>query len=88
LWPSVAKRAIDPLLHGASGAAREAWRSKFERDVDPEGALSVEERLRRAEMARKAHFARLALASARARAKKQTGRIVPGNDWQLHGSSS
>jgi hypothetical protein len=48
-------------------AAREAFRSKFEREVDPEGVLPVEERLRRAEMARKAHFTRLALRSAQAR---------------------
>lgn len=51
-------------------AAREAFRSKFERDVDPDGLLEPEERARRAEMARKAHFARLALASVKARAKK------------------
>ena len=30
-------------------AAREAFRSKFERDVDPEGALDPVERARRAE---------------------------------------
>lgn len=47
--------------------ARAAFDSKFERDVDPDGILPTEERLRRAEMARKAHFARLAIASAKAR---------------------
>lgn len=48
-------------------AARAAFVSKFERDVDPDGVLPLGERLRRAEMARKAHFTRLALASAKAR---------------------
>jgi hypothetical protein len=49
--------------------ARAAFRSKFERQVDPDGTLPQEERGRRAEYARRAHFARLALASARARLK-------------------
>ena len=47
--------------------AREAFLARFEREVDPDGVLPVEERRRRAAMARKAYFARLALASARAR---------------------
>jgi hypothetical protein len=51
-------------------AARTAFESKFEREVDPEGVLPIEERLRRAEMARKAHFTRLALRSAQARRRR------------------
>ena len=47
--------------------ARSAFLSGFERRVDPDGSLPPAERARRAEHARKAHFARLALASARAR---------------------
>ena len=50
--------------------AREAFWSKFERDVDPDGVLDPAERARRAEMARKAHFTRLALKSAQARRRK------------------
>ena len=50
--------------------ARAAFLKRFEREVDPDGVLPEAERLRRAESARKAHFARLALASARARVKK------------------
>lgn len=50
--------------------AREAFWSKFERDVDPDGVLPLDERLRRADMARKAHFTRLAIASAKARRKR------------------
>jgi hypothetical protein len=40
---------------------------RFEDEVDPDHRLSDTERLRRAEQARKAHFARLALRSSRAR---------------------
>lgn len=51
--------------------ARAAFESKFERDVDPDGVLPIEERLRRAEMARKAHFLRLAIKSAEVRRRKR-----------------
>jgi len=61
----------DPLE--ITRSAREAFRSKFEHDVDPDGVLPLEERLRRAEMARKAHFTRLALKSAEVR-RKRSGR--------------
>jgi len=54
-------------------AARAAFALKFERDVDPDGVLPLEERLRRAEMARKAHFTRLALKSAEARRTRRRG---------------
>lgn len=60
-------------VHEITSAGREAFWSKFDRDVDPEGVLPPEERARRAEMARKAYFARLALASAKAR-RKRAGR--------------
>jgi hypothetical protein len=50
--------------------ARRAFLHKFESLVDPDGKLPQEERQRRASAARKAHFARLALLSARARAKR------------------
>jgi hypothetical protein len=51
--------------------ARRAFLSRFEREVDPDGVLPEPERLRRAEYARKAYFARLALASAKARAARR-----------------
>ncbi|MGF2945831.1 hypothetical protein ACQV26_11935 [Mycobacterium sp. Lab-001] len=38
--------------------------------VDPDGELTPEERARRAEHARKAHFKRLALKSAKARRRR------------------
>ena len=49
--------------------ARRALLDRFERQVDPDGVLSLEERARRAAHARKAYFARLALRSAQARRK-------------------
>lgn len=55
-----------------TAAARQAFWSKFERDVDPEAVLDPAERARRADLARKAHFTRLALASVKARRRKKT----------------
>ncbi len=50
--------------------ARAKFLARFLDEVDPERTLPEEERLRRAEHARKAHMARLALASAQARARR------------------
>jgi hypothetical protein len=50
--------------------ARAAFLASFETAVDPDGVLPTAERLRRAQAARRAHMARLAYASARARAKR------------------
>lgn len=50
--------------------ARRAMLDKFEREVDPDGTLSPAERARRAQNARKAYFARLALKSAQARRRR------------------
>jgi hypothetical protein len=55
-------------------AARAAFLSRFEREVDPEGKLSPRERARRAEHARRAYFADLALKSVKARRKKARAR--------------
>jgi len=52
-----------------TGAARKAFLDRFEREVDPLGQLSPEERARRAGHARKAYFLQLALKSAKARKK-------------------
>lgn len=59
----------DPSARTRPG--REAFLSKFEAEVDPEGKLPPADRARRAEHARKAHFLRLALASAKARRLKK-----------------
>ncbi len=47
--------------------ARAAFLHSFEHEVDPDGMLPAEERSRRAQAARKAHFARLAYQSAASR---------------------
>ena len=47
--------------------ARKAFFERFENEVDPDRTLPKEERLRRAERAKKAYFTRLALKSAQAR---------------------
>lgn len=46
----------------------------WERKVDPDGSLPPAERTRRAEHAKRAHYARLAIASAQARANRSAGR--------------
>ena len=50
--------------------ARATFLKRFEDRVDPDRTLPEAERLRRAEYARKAHFAALALKSARTRTRK------------------
>lgn len=53
--------------------ARRAFLAKFEDQVDPQRELPEAERIRRAEHARKAYFARLALKSAQVRRKRAEG---------------
>lgn len=53
--------------------ARRAFLARFEDAVDPERTLPVKERARRAEMARRAYFTRLAYASAKARRRRSDG---------------
>ena len=62
-----------------TSAARRAFLGRFEAEVDPERVLPPAERARRAEMARKAYFARLALASAKAR-RRRAGRNGGGGN--------
>lgn len=50
-----------------TGPARAAFLSRFELAVDPDGTLDPVERAKRADYARRAHFTRMALRSARAR---------------------
>lgn len=50
--------------------ARKAALDRFEHEVDPDGTLLPAERAKRAEHARKAYFARLALKSAQARRQR------------------
>ena len=53
-----------------SKPGRDAWLAGFEKQVDPDGVLSPEERARRAGHARQSYMAKLALRSARARRKR------------------
>ena len=55
--------------------ARKAFLDRFLREVDPEHELPEEERQCRAGMARKAHFARLALKSAQARRRSSAQEV-------------
>jgi hypothetical protein len=61
------------VMHGRNDArettakARAAFLARFERLADPDGRLPKAERQRRAKQLRSAYFARLALASAKAR---------------------
>lgn len=53
--------------HEGTRPAREAAEARWTRQVDPDGVLPLDERRRRAERAKRAHFLRLAELSARAR---------------------
>ncbi|MEZ5133441.1 MAG: hypothetical protein R2763_17290 [Mycobacterium sp.] len=53
--------------------ARQGFLDRFEREVDPEGVLTPQERGKRADHARKAYFKRLALKSAQSRARRKGG---------------
>ncbi len=66
----------DPAARTAPArtASRTALDTRFEREVDPDGTLPPAERTRRAEHARKAYFAGLALKSARSRRKARESR--------------
>lgn len=59
-------RTGDPSARTAS--ARQALLNRFVQQVDPESRLPAEERMRRAEQAKREYFARMALKSSRKRA--------------------
>jgi hypothetical protein len=59
----------DPQETTANGRA--AFLARFEREVDPDGRLDLEERRRRALQARRVYFARLSLAATKARQAKR-----------------
>ena len=56
-----------------TATARKAMLEKFQHAVDPDGKLTLAERAKRAEFARKAHFQRLALKSAKIRKQRREG---------------
>jgi hypothetical protein len=53
-----------------TGPATAAYAARWDREVDPDGLLDPVERAKRAEAAKKAHYTRMAFASARARSRK------------------
>jgi hypothetical protein len=67
-WAQTGDRAA------ATAPARAAALARFERQVDPDGALPERERRLRAESARRAYFQRLAIKSARARRARRVAR--------------
>lgn len=67
-WASTTDRAA------RTENARKVFQDRFEKQVDPEGALDPVERAKRAESARKAFYSRLALQSAQARRRKSDAR--------------
>ena len=73
---SMTTRIAAHRVHAAgktnTAPGRKACLDRFEREVDPEGTLSPEERHKRAEHARKAYFTSLAPKSAKARRKRPT----------------
>ena len=54
----------------ATEAARKGFRDRFEREVDPDGVLTPEERARRGARLMQAHMIRLSAKSAEARRKR------------------
>jgi hypothetical protein len=75
---SRAARCPDPSAHTAP--ARKAFRDKFENEADPDGKLDPVERARRGDMLRRAHYARMALKSAKARRAKRDARNSQDTD--------
>jgi hypothetical protein len=67
--------------------ARKAMLEKFESEVDPNNELTPTERAKRAEYKRRAHFKRMALASARARRRRRGG-APPGDSPRLTSGGS
>ena len=71
--------AFEPNRSAATAPARRALEEKFLRDVDPDGVLDPAERALRAEAARRAHFLRMAMKSAKARRRNKARRAAtPG----------
>lgn len=66
--------ANTPDRSARTAGARRAFEERFEKQVDPEGALPPDERARRAQHARTEYFLRLAWKSSRARSKAAQAR--------------
>lgn len=64
-WANTTDRAA------RTAKGRQAMDDRFEREVDPAGTMPPAERAKRAENARKAHYAAMALKSAQVRRRKR-----------------
>jgi hypothetical protein len=62
--------ARTPDRVAATAPARHGLRARFEREVDPDGALSEAERLRRADQLLRAHMMRMSLIAAERRRRR------------------
>ena len=58
----------------ATAAARKAERDRYDKLVDPDGVLPPEIRRKKAEAARREHYSRMGLASAKARRERAEAR--------------
>jgi hypothetical protein len=73
----------EPDRSAATAAGRAGLEAKFVREVDPNGQLSPQDLAVRVEAARRAHFLRMALKSAKARRKRRAapgGGVASGGD--------
>lgn len=68
--------------------ARAAFLSKFDREADPDGTLPPDERRRRAEALRRAHYSRMALASAKSRRRRSRRPRKRSHDASTVGSDT
>ncbi|WP_375502165.1 hypothetical protein [uncultured Jatrophihabitans sp.] len=64
---SAERWAREPDRSAATSPARAGLQAKFEREVDPEGALTPDELSRRADHLMRAHMLRMSLKAAQAR---------------------
>lgn len=73
----------------ATAAMRKALTDKFEREADPDGVLSPDERARRAANLRTAFYARLSLKSAQARrARSRAAALEAEVERELDGEAA
>ncbi len=70
--PITVEIAPDVLAEIRTGPARRGFLSRFERIVDPDGALPAPERSRLATDALRQHMAKLGQSSGRSRRQRQT----------------
>lgn len=64
----------------ATEPARRGLQAKFEREADPHGTLSPQERARRADQLMRSHMLRMSRAAAQARRRNGTTRTAVGTN--------